>query len=1072
MEALAALSLACNVLQLVGVSLKASKALKSIRDEHQPDSGVKSHADILRHLSHEVTQCIATQGSSGNATLCSRAAEVVAIAEELEKLLLRFTTGKKNKFRDGFAYVRKQGDIKALEQRLQRAQDALQSTVLLDVWRNVHSQWDIIKVTFPSFTSELQTLVSELRRGNTDILDIIDKQNTSLRVLNGIKLDVRHISNNLNRQEVECRRDSKLEEFVASLYFPSMNARRNMQSIVAAEGTFQWVLESFNQSRHEITTNCWSDQRVRTASMLELWLGNPDQRLFWISGKPGSGKSTLMHFLADKIPERFNAAPGGCDDASPMMISAFIWASGDELQKSMKGLLCTLLRQILIQSSRLAKAALQVQKPSAKKVSVSDWSEAELLYTLAGAVESLQGPVYIFIDGLDEICSEDGSPERLIDLVRSLSTQGNVKLCVSSRPEILWERALQHYPHLRLQDLTRGDMEHHARQELANALESKPESTQWKHNTEDVLRHLVDNAEGVFLWLHLVIQSLKAGITNDDSWELLWERIDELPVGLESLYEKMVSRLERENKSYRAFAAIVFALVLTDDRFAMKRWNAELEMDHVLSITLYLDTDLRQRVIEADDGIDESLKQEVVCGAERVFKQIRARCAGLVEATLGDDHATLDLAEKLGGLEYRQVAFVHRTVRDFMLEAGRRLWQDAMPPDFSIFCLEVQLATSWIFVGSITPVGLWDPPPDWDELDLELLRWCDYIDAELPGNPREAVFEHLAQLMMAKGIWSRDERNPCVLAATSTVDIEPPRRWLASWAPSGMTTADFADHLLVVSLSRPESPSSTTVRWLCESGANPARHVLACWPGTNWPSAFAMAMSYIAIHPGRCAETFRAMMQFDIDFEEQLTVIYQRRGDCGFALNRHTPSLIASCYYHTQHHIQRMTNHLRRHRPVLQLRIPAFLWLTLGDIEDPKYAEEMKMLFADRIRQCSSITVLKIQLLGFVSVARGSNPSDNYTVSIINGGHKIGRELVLTPDALDPMASQRAIDECHAEIEAILLASLQDPLLTRMDSRETIDWLLASGLAEDMRDKYYERLAIRGSDFKWDPEAQ
>lgn len=134
MEALAALSLVCNVLQLVGVSLKASKALKAIRDEHKPDSSAQGHADILRQLSHEVKQCVTTQGSSGNATLCTRADEVVAVARDLEKLLLRFTTGKKNKFLDGLAYLWKQGDIKALEQRLQRAQDALQSTVLLDVW--------------------------------------------------------------------------------------------------------------------------------------------------------------------------------------------------------------------------------------------------------------------------------------------------------------------------------------------------------------------------------------------------------------------------------------------------------------------------------------------------------------------------------------------------------------------------------------------------------------------------------------------------------------------------------------------------------------------------------------------------------------------------------------------------------------------------------------------------------------------------------------------------------------------------------------------------------------------------
>lgn len=53
------------------------------------------------------------------------------------------------------------------------------------------------------------------------------------------------------------------------------------------------------------------------------WLQNPNQNMFWISGKPGSGKSALTHYLSTEIK-----------DYSPtnvVLVSAFIWTSGGEL---------------------------------------------------------------------------------------------------------------------------------------------------------------------------------------------------------------------------------------------------------------------------------------------------------------------------------------------------------------------------------------------------------------------------------------------------------------------------------------------------------------------------------------------------------------------------------------------------------------------------------------------------------------------------------------------------------------------------------------------------------------------
>ncbi|KAH7007859.1 uncharacterized protein B0I36DRAFT_430826 [Microdochium trichocladiopsis] len=1040
MEALAAFSLACNVLQLVGLGLKISKVLKAIRDDHQPDSGVQSYAVTLKQLGHEVTQSVATQGPSANVALCSRAADVVAVAEELEKLLFRFTTGRKNRLRDLVAYARKQNDIKALELRLQKTRDALQSTILIEVWQKVYAQWDTIKIEVPSFRNELKTLALELQRGNTNVLDIIAKQDAALQALGGIEIDTLYIKENLIRQQAETQQSSELKGFLASLYFPSMNARRNMSSIVAAQGTFQWALDTSSQLQTENTTENRRDHRMRTARRLRLWMEDPGQRLFWVSGKPGSGKSTLMHYLAS-MPEKLHATTSGRNDASHTMLSAFIWAAGDELQKSVKGLLCTLLHQLFNQSSGLARLALEAQKgPFSMKVSVSDWSEAELRSTLSGALQVLQGLVHIIIDGLDEVHPGDGSPERLMGLVQSLVAHGNVKLCVSSRPELFFERSLQHYPHFRLQDITWDDMEHYARQELAEALESIPNSASWRHNTEAVLHHIVYHAQGVFLWLQLVIRSLKTGIINGDSWEMLWERISELPVDLESIYRAMVRRLERESKSYRDFAGTVFALLLMHDHFVAD--NFLLAMDRIVSITLYFDEDLRRRLIEGDAGSHRSSQREVLSRVKRVCNQMRVRCAGLVEPPSNFDSLPTDFDVE-STFWRASVTFIHRTVHDFMLDAGRGLWEEVMPQDLTV-CLSVQHAQSKMLGRRIAPTGLWGPPV-WDgEWDMDLLEWCDAIPEGLAGNQREAVFEQLAQMMTAEGHWSRDERNPCVLAVACTYGIVPPRHWLESWTPTGMSTADFVDHLLTASLALCTEQTSGIVSWLLENGANPARRDLAHWPGTNWPSASVLAAGWFVEDPHTRGQALQAIMDLDSGLEQQLTVLYTRLGGCIFALNRHT-SLCSFPLRLSQ------ADTRGRHVPVLRMQFPALLRLALHSIK-PRHMVAMPI--ANHILQRHSTTESSIQLLGFVNIRAPIYRGDRRFASI-TGSYKLERELILPPPRPTLTAALGVLDKFDAEIDAILEAPMLDSSLPRMDSPETMDWLLASGLAKDKRDRYY-----------------
>lgn len=64
----------------------------------------------------------------------------------------------------------------------------------------------------------------------------------------------------------------------------------------------------------------------------------------------------------------------------------------------------------------------------------------------------------LFIAGLDEF---DGSPQDLVDFVLSLkkASPDTIKLCVASRPWLVFEESFSGMPWLRMEDLTRSDIQ-------------------------------------------------------------------------------------------------------------------------------------------------------------------------------------------------------------------------------------------------------------------------------------------------------------------------------------------------------------------------------------------------------------------------------------------------------------------------------------------------------------------------------------------------------------------------------------------------------------------------------------
>lgn len=487
------------------------------------------------------------------------------------------------------------------------------------------------------------------------------------------------ITQNAHKLNLQAVDSGRRERVLGSLKFPSMNERWN-QLTDSHEDTFKWVFDSLLErndasnpgSESKDSPNGIGQHRDRPWDSFSDWLKS-DSKMFWISGKPGSGKSTLVKYIVSALPTitDLNLWRSEC-----RILYHFFWKPGLMIQRSIKGMLCSLLYQIFISDSAVIDANLMRFDWLATKDVDTDWSPKELQLLLLTVLSTQDVSFCIFIDGLDEICQEDGAGA-LLKLVADLKAIPNVKLCLASRPEPRFRRQLSIEPHLTLEDLTASDMESYTRSMLEPYLVIGR-----MHLMRYIVHDLVDKAEGVFLWLRLAIRSLVDGLENGDSEDELIERLDGFPRELSRLYYDMWTRLNENVNIYQKSAAKYFNLLIgavfindqITERTPISLIDSPLEGGgSVFQLVAAADPNVQTALLSLKLGMSE---QDLDTACSKLRNDILVRCAGLVEIRKTSETSPGNLRPFFwkssdGMLESHissRVTFVHRTAYDFLIE--------------------------------------------------------------------------------------------------------------------------------------------------------------------------------------------------------------------------------------------------------------------------------------------------------------------------------------------------------------------------------------------------------------------
>ncbi|KAI9151576.1 Vegetative incompatibility protein [Paramyrothecium foliicola] len=299
-----------------------------------------------------------------------------------------------------------------------------------------------------------------------------------------------------------------IESLIASLRFDQLDARH--ESIKKAHmRTCKWLL-------HNSQYLDWLNP-----ALLRVHRG-----FFWIKGKPGTGKSTIMKFV---LGQSRNSMKGRD------VLNFFFNARGEELERSTRGMYQSLLLQLLTRRPSLQSGIASFASCIGDSQRLQ-WNTESLKAAFEYAVQAPDSkPVTCFIDALDECDTLE-----IRDMVSFFQQLGETTISMNKKFTVCLSS--RHYPHITIQhgiELVLDGHEGHT-QDIADYVNSELKIGR-SQLAEKIREELRVKAAGVFMWVVLVVDLLNK---EHDRGRIhaLRKRLQDLPDDLHKLFRDIILR--------------------------------------------------------------------------------------------------------------------------------------------------------------------------------------------------------------------------------------------------------------------------------------------------------------------------------------------------------------------------------------------------------------------------------------------------------------------------------------------------------------------------------------------------
>ena len=293
-----------------------------------------------------------------------------------------------------------------------------------------------------------------------------------------------------------------------------MEARQH-EIVLATETTCEWLLQhsKFRQ---------WTLQ---------------NKGLLWIKGNPGTGKSTIMKYVLQKMSHNKPAA-----QSKLVILSFFFHGRGSTLQHTPLGFYRSVLHQILAHiPSALSDLVTDFRencevkgKPGEKW----DWHEVELRAFLRSSIPKILEcySIRIFVDALDE-SGETAAVELVKEfqnlIQRYTNTSGSVfSICFSCR----------RYPIINFKGGLEICVDHENSEDIRTYIQS-----QLQDEKHQIVETIIQRASNSFQWARLVVDRVEHMRRNGKKEKMIKEEILRIPPDLNNFYREILESISKED---------------------------------------------------------------------------------------------------------------------------------------------------------------------------------------------------------------------------------------------------------------------------------------------------------------------------------------------------------------------------------------------------------------------------------------------------------------------------------------------------------------------------------------------
>ena len=520
----------------------------------------------------------------------------------------------------------------------------------------------------------------------------------------------------------------------------------------------QWLEELPSEAIHkriqesQLAGTC---EWIEKDELISSWLSipKPNTSLLWISSGPGSGKSTLAAHVISRLQRRHPTA-------------FFFCRTDDKRTLNTMAVLQNWIWQLVRDSPILPES---VTAPSDEYQSPSIVVLEKILLELQQHLKTS----FLVVDGLDE-CVDNKTD--FLQTCQTLSKVWNVLIVSRDVPDIRKGLAKKKFNHKMLKTndnrmdidrlmmhkvITKKDTQEDIKKIVNKYTEDLAREKSWETVQTRIAEVLNANAEGMFLWVQLVLEFLlEDAIFESDIEDIL----QNIPSGLNDLYDKILAKLKADPPRWRIAQRALYWVIHGLRPFTVDQIHAAISFEVNSSKPISGFSDLLQAscglLLRIDDisgkvGIYHATVKEYISrtpdifakgidGAEFAHGQMAKTCVSYLHAKLNSGiHVDGDFQHSeqriKSHLQSESNALLEYSVIYWCQHISKSIQQSkAWQPDLIQLFSSEDLTCNWLQLFQYLKAG--GSRPGTSET-VELLRSA--LDPHLNDTTAKALFDHV-----------------------------------------------------------------------------------------------------------------------------------------------------------------------------------------------------------------------------------------------------------------------------------------------------------------------------------------